>query len=872
MLTDSLIGELRNIVGESQVSVSRAGTELYAYDASLARGQPGVVVFPSDTRDASMIVSAANRAGISFVPRGFGTNLSGGTVLPSGGLVICLSRFNRILGIYPQSRHAVVQPGVTNLELQNALAPLGFFYAPDPASQKVATLGGNVGENSGGPRCLKYGVTTNHVLGMEMILPDGDIIRTGGAALDPPGYDLRGAIIGSEGTLSIVTELTVRILPFPASIITMLAIYNDIADAAHSVSDIITAGMVPTTLEMMDAPIIKAVEDSYACGYPRDAAAVLIIEVEGPQTGLREQAQQINDICMRNGCRSVREAKDSAERNRLWEGRRGAFGAVARLAPNYLVNDCTVPRTKLPQALATVAEITKKYRFPHGNVFHAGDGNLHPLIFFDSRDADQLTRVKKAGWEIMEACVAFGGTISGEHGIGMEKMDAMRLVFSEEDFEVQRSLKRAFDPDDRLNPGKVIPKASTTDKTDDLQGGRPDVPPPDAYAVHAAEQELLEKIRATISAKQPISPLGCGTSSTFGNLTDPGTLPLHADGLDDVIEFDPPNQVVTVGAGMTLQALQDQLRTNGQWLPLRPTMSLQKHSIGGVVALAACGPERLVYGAPRDLLLGLRFISGKGHVISTGGRVVKNVAGYDMTRLVAGSAGTLGFITRTTLRVSMIPESCLAVSADGDLTACATMATTLITSNLIPTFVVATASGNGNGHPMGDHADWRLHVGFEGFAATVRDQANYCGEQCEAAGLQNINQQDYDVYAGNFSRHMDGLDQQTFILRADLPLSNVAEFIKSADSHLLQSNVMLDLGCGRVLGGLDQISDADWSQLVRQVDRYGGHVLLEKATLEFKQRHDIFGLKRSYWQVMHRVKTALDPDLIFAPGRLPGKV
>ncbi|MGD8953633.1 MAG: FAD-linked oxidase C-terminal domain-containing protein, partial [Desulfobacterales bacterium] len=215
---------------------------------------------------------------------------------------------------------------------------------------------------------------------------------------------------------------------------------------------------------------------------------------------------------------------------------------------------------------------------------------------------------------------------------------------------------------------------------------------------------------------------------------------------------------------------------------------------------------------------------------------------------------------------------CLAVSADGDLTACATMATTLITSNLIPTFVVATASGNGNGHPMGDHADWRLHVGFEGFAATVRDQANHCGEQCEAAGLQNINQQDYDVYAGNFSRHMDGLDQQTFILRADLPLSNVAGFIKSADSHLLQSNVMLDLGCGRVLGGLDQISDADWSQLVRQVDRYGGHVLLEKATLEFKQRHDIFGLKRSYWQVMHRVKTALDPDRIFAPGRLPGKV
>ena len=870
MLTDSFIGELRNIVGEFQVSVNRADTELYSYDASLARGQPGVVVFPADTREASMIVRAANRAGITFVPRGFGTNLSGGTVLPSGGLVICLSRFNRILEVCPQSRHAVAQPGVTNLELQNALAPLGFFYAPDPASQKVATLGGNVGENSGGPRCLKYGVTTNHVLGMEMILPNGDIIRTGGPALDPPGYDLRGAIIGSEGTLGIVTEITVRILPFPASIITMLAIYNDIGDAARSVSDIISAGMVPTTLEMMDAPIIKAVEDSYACGYPRDAAAVLIIEVEGPQTGLREQARQIDSICMRNNCRSLHEAKDSAERNRLWEGRRGAFGAVARLAPNYLVNDCSVPRTKLPQALATVADITKKYRFEHGNVFHAGDGNLHPLILFDSRDPDQLARVKKAGWEIMEACVALGGTISGEHGIGLEKMEAMRLVFSEEDFEAQRSLKRAFDPDDRLNPGKVIPVAGRAAKIDGVMGMRPDFGLPDV--VHTAEQELLGRIREAIAAKQPIIPLGCGTTPDFGNLTDSGSLPLHVNGLDEVIEYDPPNQVVTVSAGMHLNALQNKLRANDQWLPLRPTMSLLRHSIGGVVALAACGPERMAYGAPRDLLLGLRFISGKGHFVSTGGKVVKNVAGYDMTRLVTGSAGTLGFITRATFRVAMIPESCTAVTAGGDLKQCTALATALITSNLIPTFLVATANGDNHDLAKEDHPNWRLHVGFEGFAGTVRDQANRVGEQCESAGLRNVALKEYDVYVGNFNPYLESLIQQTFILRADLPLANVAGFIKSAGSHLLQSNVMLDLGCGRVLNGSEHVSDEDWSQLCRLADRYGGHVLLEKAPVEFKQRHDVFGLKRSDWQIMRRVKTALDPNRIFAPGRLPGKV
>ncbi|MCK5420016.1 MAG: FAD-binding protein, partial [Desulfobacterales bacterium] len=357
MLSDELISNLRRIVGPSQVSVSRAETELYSYDASLAKGQPGVVVFPGNTGEAARIVKIVRQADIPFVPRGFGTNLSGGTVLVSGGVVICLSRLNRIIDISPQRRCAVLQPGVTNLELQDALAPLGFFYAPDPASQKVATLGGNVGENSGGPRCLKYGVTTNHVLGMEVILASGEVVRIGGAAYDPPGYDLRGVMVGSEGTMGIVTEVTVNILPLPEAIITLLVIYDDIADAARSVTDIISAGIVPTTLEMMDAPIIKAVEDSYACGYPRDAAAVLIIEVEGLPVGLQDQVAQIRELCRKNQCRDIHEAKDDSERNRLWEGRRGAFGAVARIAPNYLVNDCTVPRTKLPEALSRVAAI-----------------------------------------------------------------------------------------------------------------------------------------------------------------------------------------------------------------------------------------------------------------------------------------------------------------------------------------------------------------------------------------------------------------------------------------------------------------------------------------------------------------------------------
>ena len=870
MITDKFIRELQEIVGKEHVSVSRANTELYSYDASLARGKPGVVVFPADSQETARIVRGAHRAGIPSVPRGFGTNLSGGTIVTVEGLVVCLSRLNRILGIYPEARYAVVQPGVTNLELQDSLATIGFFYAPDPASQKVSTLGGNAGENSGGPRCLKYGVTTNHILGMEMILPDGEVVRTGGAALDPPGYDLRGVVVGGEGTLGVVTEITVRILPLSESIITMLATYDSIADAARSVSDIISAGILPTTLEMMDAMIIKAVEDSYACGYPRDAAAVLIIEVEGPSAGLKEQAMRIQEICMQTNCRDIQEAKNNEERNRLWQGRRGAFGAVARLAPNYLVNDATVPRTKLPEALAKVAEITKNYNCEHGNVFHAGDGNLHPLLLFDSRDADQLHRVEKAGWEIIEACVKLGGTISGEHGIGLEKQEAMRLVFSEDDFIAQRALKRAFDPDNVLNPGKVIPppkdagqdgKASEPTLLEQVRGASGN----GAYA-----SEMMAKIKTAASQKQPVVPVGSGTFSRFGNLPNRDTQSLSSLSMAHVIDYDPPNQVITVGAGISLAALQEQLKANNQWLPVRPPFFSVGSTIGSLVALAASGPERMAYGAPRDLLLGLRYINSQGVLVTAGGRVVKNVAGYDMTRLLTGSAGTLGFISEVSWRVSTIPERCAAITAVGSLDACAATALNIVQSTLSAVYVT--------GRPVDQPAagkvtgDWKIVVGFEGFSQTVDYQMEKCGAVLETAGLHLPEKTDYPVHAEKFEDEFGEIGQAAFILRADFPLDRVAGFIGLLDDRPQLSKVFLDFGCGRLLAGLDDMSDDDWARLCQRIDQHDGHGLLVKAPDEFRKRNDVFGMPRPEWKVMHRIKAALDPDNIFAPGCLPGKV
>jgi glycolate oxidase subunit GlcD len=457
MSTQELIDQLQKIIDPDYVLSSEMDLTLYGYDASLERDRPDVVVLPGSTQEVSGVMALAYQEKVPVVARGSGTNLSGGTIPTKGGIVVHFSRMNRILETDIPNRTVTVEPGVITLDLQNHLLKQGFVYAPDPASQKVSTIGGNLGENSGGPHCLKYGVTTNHVLGTEVVLYDGTVVLTGGKSQDHPGYDLTGLLVGSEGTLGLVTKIVLKILRAPEAIKTMLAIYDTIEDASNTVSAIIAEGIVPATLEMMDNLIMKAVEESVHAGYPLDAAAVLIIELDGMSDGMDRQAQKIMEICKKHHVREVQLAKDDAERERLWAGRKGAFGAVARLRPSYLVCDGTVPRTKLPEVLGRVLETGKKHGVLIGNVFHAGDGNLHPLILFDERDQSELERVRKAASEILKICADAGGTISGEHGIGLEKIKSMPLIFSEADLEAMRKVKKAFDPEDILNPGKILP-------------------------------------------------------------------------------------------------------------------------------------------------------------------------------------------------------------------------------------------------------------------------------------------------------------------------------------------------------------------------------------------------------------------------------
>jgi glycolate oxidase subunit GlcD len=455
-----LIDRLKEIVGSEYVLHSEMDLTLYGYDASLIKGKPDVVVIPNSTEEVSRVVGLAYQEKIPVIGRGSGTNLSGGTIAVKGGIVIHFSRMKRILEIDLPNRTVTVEPGIITLDLQTLLLKQGFVYAPDPASQKVSTLGGNFGENSGGPHCLKYGVTTNHVLGAELVLYDGSVIWTGGKSQDTPGYDLTGLLVGSEGTLGIATKIMLKLIPAPEAVKTMLAIYDAIEDASNTVSAIIAEGIVPATLEMMDNLVLKAVEESVHAGYPMDAAAVLIIELDGMADGMDRQAEKIMEICRRHKVREIRLAKSEAERADLWAGRKGAFGAVSRLRPSYLVCDGTVPRTKLPEVLGKVLEVGKKHNLPIGNVFHAGDGNLHPLILFDERDQGDLERVHKVAAEILKICVDAGGTISGEHGIGTEKLKEMSLIFSESDIDFMRQIKKAFDPYDMWNPGKLIPLAT----------------------------------------------------------------------------------------------------------------------------------------------------------------------------------------------------------------------------------------------------------------------------------------------------------------------------------------------------------------------------------------------------------------------------
>ncbi|MFH1140748.1 MAG: FAD-linked oxidase C-terminal domain-containing protein [Chloroflexota bacterium] len=452
-----LVRELERIVGKGMVIHHPDDLLVYEYDGSVDRGLPLAVVFPASTQQVSQVVSLAYREGVPVIPRGAGTGLSGGAIAAEGGIQVALTRMRAVLEVDAANRTATVEPGLVNLDLSTATARLGLYYAPDPASQRACTIGGNVAENAGGPHCLRYGVTTNHVLALEVVLEDGSVAWLGDGYRGRPGYDLVGALVGSEGMMGIVTKVTVRLLPLPESVRTLLAVFPEMDQACAAVTRIIGSGLVPTAIEMMDNLAIRAVETAMKFGYPQDAGAILLVEVDGLAEDVDEAARQIEGLCRAEEATEVKVASDAAERERLWSGRKGALVALGVLAPNYYLVDGVVPRTRLLEVLRRVGEVSAQFGFPIANVFHAGDGNLHPCILFDERQPGQTARVIAAGGEILKACVAVGGTLTGEHGVGMEKKQYMPLVFTNADLDAMLKLKLAFAPRGLFNPAKVFP-------------------------------------------------------------------------------------------------------------------------------------------------------------------------------------------------------------------------------------------------------------------------------------------------------------------------------------------------------------------------------------------------------------------------------
>ena len=455
-----LLERLRQIVGRDAVLTSPTDMLVYECDGfTIEKNKPDVVVFPTSTEQVVQVVKACNEYRVPFLPRGAGTSLAGGCLPVGGGVMITLTRMKRILEVNTRDRYAVVEPGVVNLWLSNHLRPQGFHYAPDPSSQGACTIGGNVATNSGGPHTLKYGVTVNHVLGLEFVLPDGRVVQTGGPCEDHPGYDLTGVIVGSEGTFGIATKVWVRITRNPEAYRTLLGVFETVDDATNAISEIIGAGIVPAALEMLDQLILQAVEAAFKFGFPLDAGAVLIMEVDGLEAGLEAEAERMRAIALRCKAREVRQAKTAEERLLLWKARKQAFGAVGRLAPSYCTQDGVVPRTKLPHILREIQRIGEKYQIRICNVFHAGDGNIHPILLFDERDQDQVRRVLGASHEILDECVRVGGSVTGEHGIGVEKIDFMPKLFSTEDLNMMLRLRAAFNPENRCSPAKMFPTA-----------------------------------------------------------------------------------------------------------------------------------------------------------------------------------------------------------------------------------------------------------------------------------------------------------------------------------------------------------------------------------------------------------------------------
>jgi glycolate oxidase subunit GlcD len=656
MLKESARRSLMTLLPRGQVFLDPSALISYEIDGGIDKGLPEGVVFPRNTDEIVSIVRWSAEYKVPLVARGAGTGLSGGAVADRGGIIVDFAHMNRILNFDPQGRSVVAEPALINLRLDEQAKTAGFYFPPDPSSQRASTIGGNVAENSGGPHCFKYGVTTNYVTGLEVVLADGRKIRAGGRAFDYPEYDLCGLLTGSEGTLALITKIAVRLQRNPPGIKTMLAIFDTTEDASKAVSAIIAAGLVPATIEMMDQKIIGMIEPFAHAGLPLDAGAVLIIEVDGYPESLDTQIEEIAILLRARNVREMRFARNEEERYKIWLARKSVAGAITRLAPTYYTVDVTVPRSRLTEMLLEVDTICEQHQIRVGQLMHAGDGNLHPMLLIPNpEDQDLMRRIHAAGRDIVQRSVEMEGSLTGEHGVGIEKREFMSMMHTTAELMVMWDVKQTFDPYSLLNPGKLFPTPGAGESGPfagyslQYQHVSPsrDTLPGNRFVPESAEEAADGLLTLTRMGKQVF------ISNALTGIPENG-VQLSTAGLCGIKRYAPDDMYITVGAGMMLAEVQQFLAQDRRQLALASPWPAA--TIGGLISANINAPLRMRYGSLRDQVLYTRVVLADGRIIRTGRPIVKNVAGYDLTKAFVGAHGTLGLLSEVSLKVVSAPR------------------------------------------------------------------------------------------------------------------------------------------------------------------------------------------------------------------------
>ena len=886
-LPEDKLRSLQTLLPRGQVFTDRASLISYEVDAGMDRGVPEGVVFPRSAEEVARVVRWAAEHAIPLIARGAGTGLSGGAVAERGGIIVEFSRMQHILDIDERGRIAVVEPAVINLVLDEQVKTKGLYFPPDPASQRASTIGGNVAENSGGPHCFKYGVTSNYVIGLDVVLADGRRVRVGGRALDYPEYDLCGVLTGSEGMLALITAITARQVRNPPAVKTLLAVFDSVEQAGKGVSAIIAAGLVPATMEMMDQKIIQIVEPFAHAGLPTEAQAILIIDVDGYPASLDRQVDDVAQLLQAHGARNLRISSSAEERNQIWFARKSAAGAIARLAPAYYTVDITVPRSRLTETLFEVNQVCDKYGLRVGYVFHAGDGNLHPLILIpDPEDRDLLERVHSAGREVVELAVSKGGSLSGEHGVGIEKRQYMSLMFNNAELSAMRDVKEIFDPHNVLNPGKVFPLPSqpALSPDEDTRGDAcvaQSIPPNevDASIPTPTEREqaaghILSPATAEDAAKVLLSATRArrqvyirGCPETLEEQRD--SLVLSTARLNGMKTYSADDLYITVGAGTTLDEIQTFLAPDQKQVPLATPWP--DATIGGLIAANVNAPLRMRYGAVQDLVLCATVALADGRVIRAGRPVIKNVAGFDLVKAFVGSHGTLGLIADVTLKLVVKPRTqrTLLIPVDdyryglvcaGKLLPMALVASAIMLCKdcVLPKGVQVSAS------------PFTLVYTAEGITEDVEAELDQVRQVLRTEGgpepLEIEGLSGTDIWAASLAG-----SRGTLLVRAGVAAKDVAAYINEQAAALNEGAFLADMSSGFVYAVASHIDAAEeagaWLEKLRQpAVALDGYAVVMDMPEHWQGKIDRWGYRPQAIDLMHRLKGRWDPEGILNGG------